>query len=46
MKLKKEHIRICFGGKTTTKEKAYQTAKQFINQLHVSDDIIQDSVHS
>lgn len=46
MKLKKEHVRICFGGKKSTKEEAYQLAKQFINELHVSDNIIIDSIKS
>ena len=47
MKLKKEHIRICFGGKTIDKKNAYTTAIQFINQLDIIDDnIIQDSIRS
>lgn len=47
MKLKKDHVRICFGGKTIHKNEAYATAKQFINQLDITDDsIIQDSIRS
>ena len=47
MKLKKEHIRICFGGKTIDIKNAYATANQFINQLGIMDDnIIQDSIRS
>lgn len=46
MKLKKEHKKICFGGKSITKEKAYETAKQFVAQLHVSNDKIIDSIKS
>jgi hypothetical protein len=46
MKLSKEHKRICFGGKTFTKEEAYEIAKQFVAELHVSDEIIQDSIKS
>ncbi len=44
MKLNKEHKRICFGGKTTTKEEAYKVAKQFVENLHVSENIIKDSI--
>jgi group I intron endonuclease len=44
MKLSKEHKRICFGGKTITKEEAYEIAKQFVAELQVSDKIIQDSI--
>lgn len=46
MQLSKEHIRICFGGKTITKEEAYNTAKQFVAELQVSDKIIKDSIKS
>ena len=44
MKLSKEHKRICFGGKTITKEEAYEIAKQFVAELQVSDKIIQNSI--
>jgi group I intron endonuclease len=44
MKLSKEHKRVCFGGKTITKENAYEIAKQFIKELHVSDKIIHNSI--
>jgi len=44
MKTSKEHKRICFGGKTITKEEAYDIAKQFVAELHVSDEIIYDSI--
>jgi hypothetical protein len=47
MKLKKEHIRICFGGKTINKEDAYKIAIQFVNQLNIFDkSIIIDSIKS
>jgi hypothetical protein len=47
MKLKKEHIRICFGGKQTSREDAYAIAIQFVNQLGTLDaKIIQDSIRS
>ena len=47
MTLKKDHVRICFGGKTIDKNEAYATAKQFINQLGVLDtNIIQDTIRS
>jgi group I intron endonuclease len=47
MKWKKDHIRICFGGKNIDKNNAYATAKQFVNQLGITDDnIIQDSIRS
>lgn len=44
MKLSKDHKRICFGGKTITKEEAYEIAKQFVAELHISDEIITDSI--
>jgi hypothetical protein len=44
MKLSKEHKRICFGGKTIKKEEAYEIAKQFVAELHVSEKIIYDSL--
>ncbi len=44
MKLSKEHIRICFGGKTITKENAYEIAKQFVAELQVPENIIIDSI--
>lgn len=44
MKLSKEHKRICFGGKTITKEEAYEIAKQFVAELHVSDKLIYNSI--
>ena len=46
MQLSKEHIRICFGGKTITKEEAYTIAKQFVAELQVSDKLIKDSIKS
>ncbi len=46
MQLSKEHIRICFGGKTITKEEAYHIAKQFVAELQVSDKLIKDSIKS
>jgi group I intron endonuclease len=46
MKLKKDHKRICFGGKTITKDEAYEIAKEFISELNISEDIIQDSIKS
>ena len=44
MKLSKEHKRICFGGKTLTKDQAYEIAKQFVAELQVSDKLINDSI--
>lgn len=44
MKLSKEHIRICFGGKTIKKEDAYETAKQFVAELQVPENIIIDFI--
>lgn len=46
MKLNKEHKRICFGGKTVSKEDAYEIAKQFVAELNISDKLIQDSIKS
>ena len=46
MKLSKDHKRICFGGKKITKEEAYEIAKQFVAELHVSDKFIYDSIKS
>jgi hypothetical protein len=43
MKLNKEHKRICFGGKTISKEEAYEIAKQFVAELHISEKLIYDS---
>jgi hypothetical protein len=43
MKLCKDHKRICFGGKTMTKEEAYEIAKQFVAELHVSEKLINNS---
>jgi hypothetical protein len=43
MKLSKDHKRICFGGKTVAKEEAYEIAKQFVAELHVSEKIIYNS---
>jgi len=42
----KKHTRICFGGKTITKDSAYETAKQFVNLLNVSNDLIDDNYQS
>jgi len=39
----KEHKRICFGGKTISKEEAYEIAKQFVAELHISEKLIYDS---
>lgn len=44
MKLNKEHKRICFGGKTVSKEEAYEIAKQFVAELNISDKLINDSI--
>jgi hypothetical protein len=44
MKAKKEHKRICFGGKKITKENAYEIAKQFVAELNIKDNIIYDSI--
>lgn len=46
MKLNSEHKRICFGGKTITKEQAYKIAKQFVAELNISDKLIKDSIKS
>jgi len=46
MKLSKEHKRICFGGKTISKEEAYEIAKQFVAELNISEKIINDSIKS
>ena len=46
MKLKKEHKRICFGGKNISKEKAYEIAKKFVAELNISEDLILDSIKS
>lgn len=46
MKLSKEHKRICFGGKTITKEEAYDIAKQFVAELNIPDKLIIDSYKS
>lgn len=43
MKLNKDHKRICFGGKTVSKEEAYEIAKQFVAELHISDKLIYNS---
>jgi group I intron endonuclease len=46
MKLSKEHKRICFGGKTVSKEDAYEIAKEFVAKLRISEDLIYDSLKS
>ena len=46
MKLSKEHKRICFGGKTITKEEAYEIAKQFVTELNISEHVLYDSIHN
>ena len=46
MKLNSEHKRICFGGKTISKEEAYEIAKQFVAELNISDKLIKDSIKS
>ena len=43
MKYSKEHKRICFGGKKISKKDAYETAKEFVAELHVPENIIYDS---
>ena len=44
MKLSKEHKRICFGGKTISKEDAYEIAKQFVTELTISENVLHDSI--
>ena len=44
MKLSKEHKRICFGGKTVSKEDAYEIAKHFVTELNISDKVLYDSI--
>jgi hypothetical protein len=44
MKLSKEHKRICFGGKTVSKEEAYEIAKQFVTELTISENVLHDSI--
>jgi hypothetical protein len=39
-----EHKRICFGGKTVSKDEAYEIAKKFVAELNVSDKLIKDSI--
>jgi hypothetical protein len=39
-----EHKRICFGGKTVSKEDAYKIAKEFVAELNISDKLIKDSI--
>lgn len=46
MKLNSEHKRICFGGKSISKEEAYKIAKQFVAELNISDKLIKDSIKS
>jgi hypothetical protein len=46
MKLSKEHKRICFGGKTVTKDEAYEIAKQFVDELDISEQVLYDSIHN
>jgi hypothetical protein len=46
MKLNSEHKRICFGGKTISKEEAYEIAKKFVAQLNISEKLIKDSIKS
>ncbi len=46
MKLNSERKRICFGGKTMSKEEAYEIAKQFVAELNISDKLIKDSIKS
>jgi len=46
MKLNSEHKRICFGGKTVSKEEAYEFAKKFVAELNISDKLIKDSIKS
>lgn len=44
MKLSNEHKRICFGGKTVSKEDAYEIAKQFVTELTISENVLHDSI--
>jgi hypothetical protein len=44
MKRNSEHKRICFGGKTISKEDAYDIAKKFVAELNISDKLIKDSI--
>jgi len=44
MKLSKDHKRICFGGKTVSKEDAYEIAKQFVTELTISENVLHDSI--
>jgi len=44
MKFNKDHKRICFGGKTISKEEAYEIAKQFVAELNISDKLLIDSI--
>lgn len=46
MTLNKEHKRICFGGKTISKEEAHKIAKQFVAELNISEELITDSIKS
>lgn len=46
MKLSKDHKRICFGGKTVSKEDAYKIAKQFVTELNISEKVLYDSIKS
>jgi hypothetical protein len=44
MKSYKEQIRICFGGKGIPVENAYELAKEFIQELQVSENTIEDTI--
>jgi hypothetical protein len=46
MKLNKDHKRICFGGKTISKDDAYKIAKQFVTELNISENVLYDSIKS
>jgi hypothetical protein len=44
--LNKDHKRICFGGKTISKDDAYKIAKQFVTELNISENVLYDSIKS
>jgi hypothetical protein len=44
MKKRDERLRICFGGKYISHEIAYKTALQFIQELNLSNNIINDKI--
>jgi hypothetical protein len=44
MVFNREHKRICFGGKKITEEDAYKNARQFIEELQISNEIVEDFI--